>query len=121
MVTVALAAKVKTIDMSEIKNEDLQVENIPTNPKSREADDFAYSFSGYRVYGSFKACAEASKKVRAAILAGKTEDLILSEVRAALFLYHRALHHCSPEDEDYDRLDLYLYLIREKVREGKIE
>ncbi len=110
--------------MAEIKNEDLLVENIPTiptNPISREADDFAYSFSGYRVYGSFRACSEASKKVQAAILEGKTEDLILSEVRAALFLYHRALHHCSPVDADYDRVELYLNLIREKVREGKIE
>lgn len=104
--------------MSEIKNNELKLENIP---KSLEDGGgyFSHTFNGYKYGGSFKGCAEISKKVRLAIKENRSENLNLSELRTSLFFYFRALRHGGDPEES--RVNNLLKLIRERVEKGELE
>ena len=105
--------------MGYIKNEELKLEEIP-NVIEEGGLYFAHSFNGYEYGGSFQGCADISKKVREAIINNKTEELTLSEIRTSLFFYFRAVRHGGGEP-DKPRVDKLLSLIRQRVKNKKLE
>ena len=104
--------------MSYIKNEDLILEEIPSSLEEG-GSYFSHTFNGYEFGGSFKSCADISKKVQEAINESNTKELTLSELRTSLFFYFRALRHGGEPEKS--RVDNLLKLIRERVTENKLE
>jgi len=104
--------------MSYIKNEDLILEEIPSSLEEG-GSYFSHTFNGYEFGGSFKGCADISKKVREEIIKNNTKELTLSELRTSLFFYFRALRHGGEPEKS--RVDKLLKLIRERVAENKLE
>jgi hypothetical protein len=99
--------------MKEISNEDLKSEMIPVDAKDKVVS-FAHSFNGYEYGGTMPECGKIAKKVKQAMVEQKTAGLTLSEIRASLFYYYRALRHSGMEQED-QVVEHYLALIRERV------
>lgn len=79
--------------MDEISNDQLQLEQIPSDDASfSELCQFAHTFNGYKAFGSFEACAR---------IANRAEHSSLDHLRACLFFEARRWRHFgeSPEGE----------------------
>lgn len=105
--------------MRYIKNEDLILDEIPMTLDEGDVSHFSHTFNGYEYGGSFKGCADVSKKVQTAINEKETELITLSELRACLFFYYRALRHGGEPDKS--RVDNLLHLIRDRVQKKEFK
>ena len=92
--------------MREIVNRNLRLSNIP-NPDANwgEISEFALTFDGYNVWGSFDKCAE---------IANSRNHESLTNLRTCLFFEQRRWHHFGkyPNDESM----VYIRNLIEKIR-----
>ena len=102
-----------------IKNEDLQLDQIPQSA-DEDVHHFAATFNGYAAAGSFEACAEISQKVMNAIASDETENLTLTELRTVLFFTYRASRHTG-EPPEAATVKTLLSLIRARVEVERVE
>ena len=92
--------------MREIVNKDLMLSNIP-NPDASwdEIEEFALTFDGYNVWGSFDRCAE---------IANTRSHESLSDLRTCLFFEQRRWRHFG-ENPDEETM-VYIRGLVEEIR-----
>jgi len=98
-----------------IVSKDLRLEDVPAEDAEwNEVSRFCLTFSAYEAYGSFEAVAEIAKR---------EGPKSLSELRATLFLEHRAWAHlgCPPDRANMQRIRGELCKIRERLAAGELE
>lgn len=97
--------------MREIVNKDLTLSDIPSpDAGCGEFDEFALTFDGYSVWGSFGKCAE---------IANARRHESLTDLRTCLFFEQRRWRHFG-EDPDEEAM-MYLRGVIEKIRSRVIE
>jgi hypothetical protein len=101
-----------------IENEKLSLDTIPKTIEEG-ASNFSHTFDGYKFGGSFKECANISKRVQVSILNRETDNLTLSELRTCLFFHYRALRHGGEPNKE--RVNNLLNLIRNRVLNNRFE
>jgi hypothetical protein len=98
--------------MHEIVNEDLTLSNIPIPDASwDEIEEFALTFDGYNVWGSFDKCAE---------IANARRHESLTDLRTCLFFEQRRWRHFgeNPDEKTMDYIRGLVEEIRSMVSTG---
>lgn len=98
--------------MHEIVNEDLTLSNIPIPDASwDEIEEFALTFDGYNVWGSFDICAE---------IANARRHESLTDLRTCLFFEQRRWRHFgeNPDEKTMDYIRGLVEEIRSMVSTG---
>lgn len=103
----------------EVSNEALNLDMIPAHAQDK-VSRFAHTFNGYEYAETMEQCGEIMRRVEKAMSDQQTDELTLSDIRATLFYYYRALRHGGQEQEDA-RVEQFLALIRDRVEKGLIE
>lgn len=100
--------------MREIVNRNLRLSNIP-NPDANlgEISEFALTFDGYNVWGSFEKCAE---------IANSRNHGSLTNLRTCLFFEQRRWHHFGkyPNDDSMAYIRSLIEKIRNMVASGDL-
>lgn len=92
--------------MNEIDNQTLKIEDIPSiDADWSTVSKFAITYNGYKVHGSFEACAK--------IAHSRAEDT-LTALRTCLFFTQRAWNHFG--DEPNAEAMTYIRSLVEKIR-----
>lgn len=105
--------------MAYLKNEELRLKDL--SPEAIGGGGWlSGTFNGYEHAGGFQECAEISAHVNSAIENGNTENFTLSEFRATLFFYFRAIRHSngSPDQAIVNNL---VDLMRKRISQGRLE
>ena len=104
--------------MPHIKNNELQLEKIPT-PDAPMSDIKSFgqdSFNAYQVHGSFSKCADIFETT----ISKDLDQHTLTDLRTALFFLIRKDRNDVWDDTEPDLYRNLMIQIREKVAEGEI-